>query len=775
MRPVVFIVPLCFIPCTQVLATEAQPETIVVIADAPLPSGIDAAKLAGEVQTLSLTDLTRSRQTDVVPNAVASQWSSVGLNNDQGSQFQPDFVYRGFKASPISGVAESIAVYEDGMRLNEAFGDNVNWDLVPEFAVVRITLQSNNPVFGLNAIGGAVTLQMKSGLTFEGKGLELAGGSFGNFTGNAEYGGRRGPFAIYFGVGGMRDEGFRYQSQAALRQAYADIAYETSALTLHLTASGALNDIAATGPTPIELLAHDHRSIFTFPQSMRNEMELAQLHGTYRSSAKLSVSFNLYYRRFEQHLIDGNTTDVGYCANDITKLCLEGDSLFSDDALFDSNGNEVPASVLPAGATPGETDFTHTRTNAMGGALQFTLSAPLAGHSNNLVLGASVDHGLTAYSAHGELGALLSNLEVVGAGIVIDQSKSPTASPPIEAPVKVDGDNTYSGLYAIDVLDVTRWLAWSVSGRLNRVDVSLRDRLDSTLNSDHSFTRLNLGSGLTYRFSEGFSAYAGYSESNRTPTAAELSCSDPASPCLLDAFLVSDPDLKQVISRNYELGVRGSISPKAIPGKLDWSVGAYRTEVNRDILLLATSINGFGFFQNAGTTRHQGVDVSLDYHTPHFGLRASYSHLEATFRNTEALSSNSPAADSNGVIFVRPSDQLPMNPENRATLSAHYDFTSKLSAGADLRWQSGQYLVGDESNEEPKLPGFTTVDLHTSFEISPKLTIFGEIENLFDARYYTFGSFTSLDGLPPSFGLTDARTFSPAPGRRFFAGLRAQI
>ncbi len=88
-----------------------------------------------------------------------------------------------------------------------------------------------------------------------------------------------------------------------------------------------------------------------------------------------------------------------------------------------------------------------------------------------------------------------------------------------------------------------------------------------------------------------------------------------------------------------------------LPGAFTWNAGAYRTNVDRDILLLATAINGFGFFQNAGLTRHQGVDLSLDYRDERWKLGASYSYLDATFQNREALSSNSPAAGSDGLIL----------------------------------------------------------------------------------------------------------------------------
>jgi iron complex outermembrane receptor protein len=756
------------------LAQQAAMETVVVTA--PLPGGgVDPNKIAGDVQTLSIGDLLQDRQSGVLPDTVATQLSSVSLNDEQGSQFQPDLDYRGFEASPISGVAEGIAVYQNGMRLNEAFGDAVNWDLVPEFAVSSFTLESNNPVFGLNAIGGVVSLAMKDGFNFSGAKAQLSGGSYGNVTGNAEYGARLGNWGLYVGVGGVHDDGFRYHSPTRIGQLYTDIGYQGGAFAADLTLSGANNTLDAVGPTPIEMLRADRRAVFTYPQAIGNRMGLAQLRSIWRPDDTVIFSGNIYAREFDQHLVDGNTTDVNACDNDPTQLCLEGDNLFPGDALYDAQGRSVPASVLPPGATPGETDFTHTRSRVWGAAVQATITAPLFEHGNNFTAGVSIDQGDTRYNAYGELGTLEQNLDVMPSGVIIDQGLSPTASAPIEEPVDVSARNTYKGLYAIDVFDVMPRLSLTLSGRYNGARVELHDRVGHSLDGNHDFNRFNPGAGLTYRIADNLTAYAGASQSNRAPTAGELSCANPASPCLLDAFLVSDPPLKQVVSRNYELGLRGGFAASFLPGTVAWNAGVYRTDAARGILLLATDVNGFGYFQNAGTTRHQGVDARLDYRDGRWHLGASISHLDATFRHTEVLSSNSPSADADGLIYVHSGDRLPLNPENRGTLSVDYNATATLSVGADLRAQSGQYLAGDQSNQQPKMPGCATVDLRSTYRLSPQLQIFGQIQNLLNHRYYTYGAFTQLDGLPPSFSLSNPRTFSPAQGRLFYGGVRLSL
>jgi iron complex outermembrane receptor protein len=744
-------------------------ETVTVTAR-HLPGGtIDPDKLAGEVDSLSVTDLTLDRTTDTLPNLVAEQLPGVSVNDEQGSQFQPDFVYRGFKASPISGVAEGLAIYQNGVRLNESFGDAVNWDLVPEFAVDRFTLQSGNPAYGLNALGGAVSLDMKDGFRFQGTHVELSGGSYGNVTGNAQYGVQSGPYAFYLGIGGAHDDGFRDLSATNLRQAFADAGYEAGPATLHLTLAAADNTIDAVGPTPIEMLEQDRRSVFTYPQSITNHMQSAQVRGSYKLDSGFLLNGNLYYRHFNQHLIDGNTTDVQVCDNDPTHFCLEGNGDYPGDALYDQTGNPVPTSALPAAATPGEIDHSMTNSNTFGASFEISSKNELFGHGNDFAAGATYDHGDTRYGAHGELGTLEPDLRVAGAGVIIDQAGSLTAQPPLEQPVSVDATNAYTGLYAIDAFDLTDRWALSLSGRLNMAHIHLSDRLGASLDGSHSFSRFDPGVGTTYKISDDSTFYLGYSETNRAPTAGELSCADPASPCLLDTFLVDDPPLKQVVARTYETGLRGHFDEA-----FDYDVSVYRTEVARDILLLATDVNGFGYFQNAGTTRHQGADASLGWQDGPWNARIAYSYLDVTFRNSEVLSSDSPAADADGLIYVFRGDHVPLMPKNRLTLSGEYT-AADWRLGADLRWQSSQYLAGDESNQEPQMPGYATVDLHGAYKLTSGIEAFGEIENLFDKRYFTYGAFTELDGLPPNFNLSDPRTFSPAPGRVFYGGLKVEL
>jgi iron complex outermembrane recepter protein len=753
---------------------------VEVVGVAPLPgSGIDIDKVPANVQSLGSEQLWPTGQNDLVPTATARRLSQVNLNDEQGSQFQPDFVYRGFEASPISGVPQGIAVYQNGVRINEAFGDTVNWDLIPQFAVNRLTLQGNNPVFGLNALGGAVTLDMKNGFNFHGFDGQLSGGSFGNINGYAQEGAQFGNFAFYGAFGGTQDGGFRYNSTTSLAQGYADLGWKNNPFEVHLSVSAADNVIGATGPTPVQLLADNLQSVFTIPQSMHNEAELVQLTGTYKPADFVLLSGDVYYRHFNQHLVDGNLTDATACTNNGDFFCLEGNDLYPADVLYDANGNQVPTSLLPAGATPGEIDYTMTDTDTFGAGLQAKFTNAVVNRENNLVVGISGDHSGTDYSAHGELGTLLPSFtssDVFGSGTIIDQGLSPTASPPIEQPVSVFGVNEYFGLYGTDTLNITQRLAATASGRYNLARIGLEDKtgIAPQLTSTNTYSHFNPGIGLTYKITDNVTGYAGWSEGNRAPTPAELSCANPATPCILDAFLVSEPPLKQVVSHTFEAGLRGHFAtPQKIPGRLAWNLGVYRTNAFNDILLLATQINGFGYFSNVGETRRQGIEAGLTYNWDKWLVNLNYSYLSATFLENLTLSSNSPAADANGNIFVHPGNTLPLMPQNRVVLDVEYQATRQWTIGADAKYVGSQFLVGDESNQESKLPAYGVVNFHTTFQVNKWATFFLNLDNLFNRTYYTYGTFTELDSAPPSLGLTNPETLSPSPGRVVYAGLHA--
>src|ERR1700723_2549951 len=160
----------------------------VVITATPIPGvNIDIDKIPGNVQVLTSSDLTWDGSASLT-GALNSTLSSVNVNDDLNDPFQPDILYRGFEASPVLGTPQGLAVYQNGVRINEAFGDTVNWDLFPSIAINQVSLRSSSAVYGLNALGGGIAISMKDGFSYHGGDLELSGGSFGNHAAALQYG-----------------------------------------------------------------------------------------------------------------------------------------------------------------------------------------------------------------------------------------------------------------------------------------------------------------------------------------------------------------------------------------------------------------------------------------------------------------------------------------------------------------------------------------------------------------------------------------------------------
>ena len=208
----------------------------------------------------------------------------------------------------------------------------------------------------------------------------------------------------------------------------------------------------------------------------------------------------------------------------------------------------------------------------------------------------------------------------------------------------------------------------TASGRFNNVAVDIDDHLGTSLDGTHTFSRFNPSAGAVYRASDAVSLFARYSESNRAPTAAELSCADPDEPCRVSNAFVSDPPLEQAVARSVEAGLRGRWSGGGGSRQLTWSAAAYRTRIADDILFIASpKLIGTGYFQNAGDTSRVGVEVELNGRVARFDWYASYGLVEATFESPLELPGSDEANDAateDGAIVVEPGDRLPGIPRH---------------------------------------------------------------------------------------------------------------
>ena len=533
----------------------------------------------------------------------------------------------------------------------------------------------------------------------------------------------------------------------------------------------------------MQLLDLDRRAIFTTPQTTDNKMGLVALNGKYALSDDWLLQGILYIRGFSQDHLDGNAANLERCSNGssqqfLNHLCLQDDpfprpnpitTAFHDQfAILDTNNNTIPCppgSGDTCNTTPyGTIDRTANHATTLGASLQAADTGKLFDHGNNFLVGGSIDRSTGNFNADSTLGFISSDLTVTvnpdipGNGAIIH-----TLGGFGYAPVSTDTRNIYYGLYALDTFDVDERLAATAGARLNIASIGISDTLGTTadLNSNQTFSHFNPVTGLTYRITPNLTGYFGYSQSNRAPTPLELSCSNPANPCLLENFLVSDPPLKQVVASTYEAGLRQSLPLSG--GKLEWKAALFRTDTTDDIINVASIIAGRGFFQNVPGTRRQGVEASVEYRSEQWLLYAGYSLLDATYQFTGDLPSpNNPVADANGNVHVVPGDRIPGLPLNQGKLGIYFSPTPRWTIGADMAVVGSRYFVGDDANQNPKLPGYWVVNLQTTYQLTRQIQLFGVINNLFNRQYALFGTFfdptdvANVRGLPTV--LTDPRT-----------------
>ncbi len=719
-----------------------------------------AAPITVPSAVTNVTDADIDREgTAQVQQALQQNVPGIILSDAAGNPMRSEVSYRGFDASPVSGRSQGVAVYQNGVRINEAFGDTVQWDVIPSIAVSSMSVVSNNPSFGLNALGGAISIQMKDGFTYQGGEIDVMGGSFGRGYVGVQAGGSSGNASVYVAGEGIKDDGFRDFSESEVKRFYGDLGLKGSFTELHLSLTAAKNEFGATAAAPIQLLERDWSNTFTSPQTTNLEVFMPTLSGTVKATNTLTFSGVGYYRSYKNRVVDGNVTEIEECGG---FLCLEDDGGL--EQVTDINGNPILASAVddPLGSI----ERLNTDSKSWGGVIEGQEKSPLFGRPNVLIAGVSYDHGRSNYTTSSELGTIGPKYVVDGSGIIV-------GGPDDLAPRDLDSENTYWGLYFSNALDVTDRLTVTVGGRYNHATIKLHDNTGDfeELNTTNTYERFNPQAGANYKIMRGLSVYGGYSESNRAPTPAELGCAEPENPCLIESFLTDDPPLDQVVGRTAEVGLRGQGVYNG--GNYTWGAGLYRTLASDDILPV---INDTGriYFVNAGNTLRQGVELSATYETRKWNVYANYAFVDATLDTCDDPSGE--------CAFLTAGDRLPGIPRHRFKAGAEYWMTSKWKVGADLVAASNSPYFPNEVSEDEGLnaflPGYTRVDLHTSYDITDNLQVYGLVKNVFNQKYGLYGTYFEADevsevdedlGGP---GFTDSRTMSPSMPFAAYGGVK---
>jgi outer membrane receptor protein involved in Fe transport len=754
-------------------ATAQELPKVTIIGNTPLPGiGLPVEQVPSNVQTAGSQDL-KQQQSLTLAEYLNNNFTGINVSESADNPFQPDVNYHGFTASPLLGTPEGLSVFVDGVRVNESFGDTVNWDLIPEIAISNVTLTSgSNPVFGLNTLGGALAVQTKSGHDFPGSEIQAYGGSYGRRAVEGATGGAFGNFDYFLAGNYFDEDGWRDLSPSKVKQVFGKFGWETETTDLDISYTWADTSLIGNGATPQSLLAYRRQAIYTAPDLTANRVNFVNATGSHFLRSDLLVSGNAYYRHLVTHTNNGDLNDDNYLSDDYNGPPIDCDAPYDSHAAVAYCANGINRASVATQKT-------------WGFGAQLTETHDLAGMKNQLVAGMSYDHSMSDYNQNFTYGTLAESRNTLS---IVDPDN------PVQTVVSVGGTSKTVGVYLTDTFSPTD--LWHITGsvRYNRITETLHGfSVDSDVGDvpavgggdddddddssaagggfdvadpvfgDHTYSRVNPSIGVTFTPSKQLNLYASYTEGSRAPTVIELGCSDPAQPCGLPNDFASDPDLKQVISRTFEVGARGALGEDL----LSWSADVFRTENSNDIQFVATTTSE-GYFANVGTTRRQGADLGLGGKlTSALTWHVAYSFVDATYRsNFEVNGESNSTADDDGNIQVRPGNRIPLLARHSGRLRLDYAIDPAWEVGGSFIMTSGVFLHGDENNANVpdgtniigsgRIGGYGVVNLQATWHATRNADLFVKLDNLFNKRYATSGFLTTN-------ALNDDGSFRPDP------------
>jgi outer membrane receptor protein involved in Fe transport len=753
------------------IAADVETPTVEVVGVSPV-KGLEQPRgeIPGHVQSLAGRALGNASQL-TLPELLGNRIAGVSVNEIQGNPHQADVNFRGFTASPLLGTPQGLSVYQDGVRINEPFGDTVNWDLVPRTAVTSIDLiPGSNPLFGLNTLGGALSIRTKDGLAHPGAMIEAGGGSFGRREVAAEAGGKHGDVGAYMAASSFREDGWRDFSPSQVAQLFAKLSQRRGALEWDIAYTHAATDLVGNGLVPDTMLQARRAGIFTKPDNTRNRLDMLNLNASYWLDEQARVSATLYRRDSRTQTLNGDANDD-----------------FEDDAALDGSAGANGGAGFNTNTAA--SNRTATVQRGWGGAVQWSR----IDDNNHVAFGATLDRSASTFQQTTELGVFDSQRGVIpgGGGQALSN--------------RLSGRTESWSLFASDSYKPLPQVAISASLRYNRSRVTTRDERTRTapnLDGDYVYAKLNPALGATWALAPDFSLFANAAQGNRAPSPIELGCADRANPCTLPNAMQSDPFLKQVVTQTLEAGARGGA------GRWRWNATAYRAE-NRDDILFVGSSTSAGYFTNFGRTRRAGIELGATADMGAVSLRADYGLVEASYRSAACLrvennstrgqSAECTAAGQNDEILVLPGHRIPGIPRHSLKLGADWRSGEQVTLAADLVAFSSQYLRGNDNNGHSSgsfrdrlgggprsflgagtAPGYAVLNLSARLVLDRRWQLSLRVGNVFDRRYATAGALAENPFRAGVFQANSANWtresfYAPGAPRSVFVGARITL
>ena len=292
---------------------------------------------------------------------------------------------------------------------------------------------------------------------------------------------------------------------------------------------------------------------------------------------------------------------------------------------------------------------------------------------------------------------------------------------------------------------VTNTLMLTLGARQDRLRLTIEDNLlfDGDDSGRREFDEQSYSAGLAWQVSPRHTVYTSVSSAFESPTFTEL-----ANPSGAGGF---DPSLEPQSALNLELGARGALNDR-----LFYEATLFRVDVNDEIT--PYEIGGRTFYQNAGETRREGIELALEHATTD-RLTLSLAWTGSDFRFTDFFDTQQNTAVSG--------NRLPGLPEHQLFGQARWQADQGFFASIEGLFSSHRYA---ENTNTTRIGSAFILNVRGGREWTypqQTLSVFAGISNLLDRDYYSNLRINANSDR----AVEDRAYFEPGPGAGFYAGV----
>ncbi|MBP22636.1 MAG: TonB-dependent receptor [Alcanivorax sp.] len=288
-------------------------------------------------------------------------------------------------------------------------------------------------------------------------------------------------------------------------------------------------------------------------------------------------------------------------------------------------------------------------------------------------------------------------------------------------------------------------LMLTIGGRADRLRMTIDDALltDGNDSGRREFQENSYSAGLSWQVSPAHTLYTTVSSAFESPTFTEL-----ANPSGAGGF---NPDLEPQTALNREVGARG-----ALGDRLFYEAALFRVDVDDEIT--PYEIGGRTFYQNAGQTRRDGLELGLEHATTdQLTLALSWTWSDFRFQEFFDTQQN---ADVSG-------KRLPGIPQHQ--LFAQVDWQAESGLFASVESILGGHRYAENTNRT-RVGSEWLVNLRGGKawkRNQQTVTLFAGINNLLDRDYYSNLRINANSDRP----VQNRGYFEPGPGTTYYSGI----